>query len=75
MMEHLDSQGRPKLVRRTHYPLSGVDCVDVVVTDLAILRRTNGQFAVEQVAEGFTFEEVQALTEMDIKSSSSEGQR
>src|SRR5262249_54479640 len=42
MMEHRDSQGRAKLVKQAQYPLTGVGCVDVVVTDLAILRRVNG---------------------------------
>jgi 3-oxoacid CoA-transferase len=67
MMEHHDSKGRPKLVRRTKYPLTGVDCVDVVVTDLAILRRANGEWSIEDVAPGFTPDEVQALTDMDVK--------
>jgi 3-oxoacid CoA-transferase len=67
MMEHRDSQGRPKLVRRTEYPLTGVGCVDVVVTDLAILRRVDGEFVIQEVADGFTFEEVQALTGMDAR--------
>jgi 3-oxoacid CoA-transferase len=67
MMEHRDSQDRPKLVRQTAYPLTGVACVDVVVTDLAILRRVDGAFTIEQVAEGFTFAEVQALTDMDVR--------
>jgi 3-oxoacid CoA-transferase len=67
MMEHRDSQGRPKLVRRTAYPLTGAACVDVVVTDLAILRRVDGEFVLAEVAAGFSFEEVQALTEMDVK--------
>ena len=67
MMEHRDSQGRPKLVRKCQYPLTGVNCVDVVVTDLAVLRRVDGDFAIDEVADGFTFEEVQALTEMDVK--------
>ncbi|MBV9580617.1 MAG: 3-oxoacid CoA-transferase subunit A [Chloroflexi bacterium] len=67
MMEHRDSQGRAKLVQKTQYPLTGVDCVDVVVTDLAVLRRVNGDFVVEQIADGFTFEEVQALTDLPLK--------
>jgi acyl CoA:acetate/3-ketoacid CoA transferase beta subunit len=41
--------------------------VDVVVTDLAILRRIDGEFVIEQVAEGFSAEEVRALTEMNVK--------
>jgi 3-oxoacid CoA-transferase len=67
MMEHRDSKDRPKLVRRCQYPLTGVNCVDVVVTDLAILRRKDGHFVIDEVADGFTFEEVQALTDMDVK--------
>jgi 3-oxoacid CoA-transferase len=67
MMEHHDSKGRPKLVRQIEYPATGLNCVDVVVTDLAILRRTNGEWAIEEVADGFTFDEVRALTEMDVK--------
>ena len=67
MMEHRDSQGRPKLVRKTEYPLTGVACVDVVVTDLAILRRIDGEFVIDEVAQGFSAEEVRALTEMDVR--------
>jgi 3-oxoacid CoA-transferase len=67
MMEHRDSQDRPKLVRESSYPLTGIDCVDVVVTDLAVLRRVNGQFVLEEVADGFTPSEVQALTDMEIQ--------
>ena len=67
MMEHRDSHHRPKLVQRTTYPLTGVACVDVVVTDLAILRRVSGEFVIEEVADGFSCEEVQALTDMRVK--------
>jgi len=67
MMEHRDSQGRAKLVRQAQYPLTGVGCVDVVVTDLAILRRTNGSFVVDEMADGFTFDEIQALTDFELK--------
>jgi 3-oxoacid CoA-transferase len=66
LMEHHDSRGRPKLVRSCTYPLTGVRCVDVVVTDLAVLRRErpSGGFAVESVAPGFTSREVMELTEL-----------
>jgi 3-oxoacid CoA-transferase len=67
MMEHRDSQDRPKLVKRTSFPLTGVACVDVVVTDLAILRRVDGEFVIEEVADGFSAEEVQSLTDMPVK--------
>jgi len=66
LMEHRDSRDRPKLVRSCSYPLTGVGCVDIVVTDLAVLRRRDGHFVVEDVAPGFSTDEVVALTEMDL---------
>jgi 3-oxoacid CoA-transferase len=67
MMEHRDSKDRPKLVREAAFPLTGVECVDVVVTDLAIIRREDGQFVLEEMADGFAAEEVQELTDMPLR--------
>jgi 3-oxoacid CoA-transferase len=66
MCEHTDSAGQPKLVRSCDFEVTAPGCVDTVVTDLALLRRTGGGFALEEVARGFTAEEVVALTRMDI---------
>jgi 3-oxoacid CoA-transferase len=66
LMEHRDSRDRAKLVRSCTYPLTGAGCVDIVVTDLAVLRRRDGRFVVEDVAPGFSPEEVAALAEMDL---------
>jgi 3-oxoacid CoA-transferase len=65
-MEHRDSRDRAKLVRSCSYPLTGAGCVDIVVTDLAVLRRRDGRFLLEDVAPGFSSNEVVDLTEMDI---------
>jgi 3-oxoacid CoA-transferase len=67
LMEHRDSRDRAKLVRSCTYPLTGAGCVDIVVTDLVVLRRTNGRFAVEQIAPGFSADEIIGLTEMDAR--------
>ena len=66
LMEHRDSRDRAKLVRSCTYPLTGVGCVDIVVTDLAVLRRRDGRFTIEEVAPGFSPDEVRALTEMEL---------
>jgi 3-oxoacid CoA-transferase len=66
MMEHRDSQDRPKIVQRCSYALTGKACVDILVTDLALFRRRNGVLAVEHVAPGFTAAEVLALTALDV---------
>jgi 3-oxoacid CoA-transferase len=67
LMEHRDSRDRPKLVRRCAYPLTGRACVDILVTDLAVFRRRDGAFVLEDLAPGFTASEVLALTEMETK--------
>ena len=66
VMEHVDSRGRPKLRRACTYPLTGKECVSYVVTDLALLRWERNRFVLDEVAPGFTPQEVLALTEMDI---------
>ncbi len=68
VMEHTDSKGRPKLRKHCTYPLTGKNCVSYVVTDLALLRWDTDRFVLDEVAPGFTPQEVIALTEMDIGS-------
>jgi 3-oxoacid CoA-transferase len=67
VMEHRDSRGRAKLVPACTYPLTGAGCVEVVVTDLALLRRRDGAFVLEEVAPGFSPAEVLALTDMEVE--------
>jgi 3-oxoacid CoA-transferase len=67
VMEHCDSKGRPKLKKQCRFPLTGRDCVNYVVTDLALLKREHGRFRLLEVAPGFTPQEVIALTEMDLE--------
>jgi 3-oxoacid CoA-transferase len=66
VMEHTDSKGRPKLRRKCTYPLTAQGCVDYVVTDLALLRWDGERFVLDEVAPGFTPQEVIALTEMEL---------
>jgi 3-oxoacid CoA-transferase len=66
VMEHTDSKGRPKLRKQCTYPLTGKGCVTYVVTDLALLRWDGKRFMLDEVAPGFTPQEVIALTEMEL---------
>ncbi|MBI4189259.1 MAG: 3-oxoacid CoA-transferase subunit A [Betaproteobacteria bacterium] len=70
VMEHCDSKNRPKLRRECVYPLTGKECVNWVVTDLALLHWQDGRFVLEEVAPGFTPSEVMELAEMEIVASS-----
>ncbi|WP_051580371.1 3-oxoacid CoA-transferase [Pseudonocardia acaciae] len=66
LMTHLDAAGNAKLVKECDYPLTGQSCVDIVVTDLAVLRWDGTRFKVERIAPGFTPAEVVELTELDL---------
>ena len=66
VMEHADSKGRPKLRHKCTYPLTAKRCVSYVVTDLALLRWDGERFVLDEVAPGFTADEVLALTEMKL---------
>jgi len=66
VMEHCDSKNRPKLRRECTYPLTGKGCVNWVVTDLALLHWQDGRFVLEEVAPGFTPNEVMELAEMKM---------
>jgi 3-oxoacid CoA-transferase len=66
LMTHREKNGDPKLVRRCTLPLTGVGCVDLVVTDLCVLRRVGDRFRLDRVAPGFSADEVVALTDMEI---------
>jgi 3-oxoacid CoA-transferase subunit B len=61
-MEHTDREDRPKIVQECTYPITGKECVTLIVTDLAVIRRTQQGLVLEEVAPGWTAEEVQALT-------------
>lgn len=66
-MEHVDSKGRPKLVQECHYPITAAECTSLVVTDLALLRHNEqGRFTLEEIAAGFTVDEVLELTGMEV---------
>ena len=74
MMEHRDSQDRPKVVQRCSYALTGKACVDILVTDLALFRRRDGMLVLDQVAPGFTPDEVLALTAFETRPVVASGQ-
>jgi 3-oxoacid CoA-transferase len=68
-LEHTDSKGGPKLVETCTLPLTAPNCVDAIITDLALLRRPSrsARFTLEEVAAGFTADEVLSLTGMTVE--------
>lgn len=67
LMTHCDKHDRPKLLESCTLPLTGVGCVDRVITDLATLDVTPEGFRLVDVAEGHTADEVRAKTGAPVR--------
>ena len=63
MMQHTDRSGRPKIVERCSYPLTGQACVDRIYTNLAVIEVTPDGLRVIDLAPGVDEATVQAATE------------
>ena len=61
-MEHVTKDSAPKIVKQCTYPLTGLACVDTIVTDLAVIDVKPEGLALRELAPGWTPEEVQKLT-------------
>jgi len=61
-MEHVTKDGAPKIVKQCTYPLTGLACVDTIVTDLAVVDVKPEGLVLREVAPGWTPEEVQKST-------------
>ena len=61
-MEHTSKDGAPKIVKACTYPLTGLACVDVVITDLAVMDVKAEGLVLREMAPDWTREEIQAQT-------------
>ena len=62
-MEHATKDGGPKIMKKCTLPLTGVEVVDLIVTELAVIEVTPKGLLLREVAQGVTPEQVQKVTE------------
>lgn len=67
VMSHTDQKGRPKLTERCTLPLTAAGCVDLIITEKAVLEVDGHHFILKELMNGSTIEEVTRLTEAEIK--------
>ncbi|MEM9933763.1 MAG: CoA transferase subunit B [Bacteroidota bacterium] len=65
-MTHANRKGKSKLLKECTLPLTGVNCVKKIVTDMAVLEVKDGKFWLLERAPGISVEEIQAATEGDL---------
>jgi 3-oxoacid CoA-transferase subunit B len=65
-MEHATKEGTPKIMKKCTLPLTGVEVVDLIVTDLAVIEVTPKGLVLREVAPGVTPEAVQKVTEATL---------
>lgn len=62
-MHHTDPAGNPRIVKKCSMDLTGRECVNVIITDLAVIEVTKNGLLLKEIAPGWSSEEIQALTE------------
>ncbi|MDF2681218.1 MAG: acyl CoA:acetate/3-ketoacid CoA transferase subunit beta [Brevibacillus sp.] len=67
MMSHVNAEGEPKIVGECTLPLTARRCVDLIITERAVIEVTPGGFVLTEVMYPFSLEEVIAKTGATLK--------
>ena len=66
-MDHTNCAGASKFLKSCSLPLTGQDCIAMVITDLGVFERSAGsKFRVAELAPDVRLDEVRAKTEADL---------
>jgi 3-oxoacid CoA-transferase B subunit len=63
LMTHTTKEGEPKILKECTEPITAPQCVDQIITDIAVIEVTPEGLVLREVAPGWTAEGVQDLTE------------
>jgi len=64
---HTDKKGNSKLKKRCGLPLTAMNCVSVVITDLGVVEVDSKGFVLKELFEGHTVEEAIEKTDADMR--------
>ncbi|MFW2176858.1 MULTISPECIES: 3-oxoacid CoA-transferase subunit B [unclassified Moraxella] len=67
LMEHTNKHGDPKVLAECSLPLTGQKVVNRIISELAIMDVTENGLKLVELADGVTFEELQAKTPVTIQ--------
>lgn len=65
-MEHT-AKGRHKILKKCQLPLTAMKCVDMIITEQAVMKVTSEGLVLIEINPAFTVEDVQAATGAELK--------
>ena len=66
LMNHTDKYGNPKIVRECTLPLTAEECVDLIITDMAVIEVTEQGLSLIEVKASYTVEDVMNATGAEL---------
>jgi len=63
LMEHTTKKGAPRILKKCKLPLTAKECVDLIITDIAVIEVKEQGLVLKEFAPGWTVDEIQTLTE------------
>lgn len=67
MMTHVTKDGEPKVVKALSYPVTARGSVTKIFTDMAVIAVAADGLMLDELAPGFTADEVRSATEPDLR--------
>ena len=67
-MEHCNRKGAPKIIPECTLPLTGLRCIDMIITDLCVMvmDEERRRFRVTEIAPDVTREEIESKTTAEL---------
>jgi len=68
MMQHT-AKGKSKVLKKCGYEVTGIHCVDILVTDKGLFSWKDGRhtMVLDELAPGVTLEEIKRITEAEFE--------
>ncbi|KRF09619.1 succinyl-CoA--3-ketoacid-CoA transferase [Paenibacillus sp. Soil766] len=67
IMDHVNKEGKPKILSHCSLPLTGKGVVNRIITDRAVIDVTSQGLMLMEVAKGYTCDDIQAMTEPSLR--------